>query len=220
MTESNDSRVPQGQAEVTPSENTLPPEFQGAGLVAKGSTRSGPEDTGLLAECQALTASGSDDLATFSTETHSYIREYIALADQKAFFTFGVAVGVLAFMEGSGGLSRWQAAPWDWSVVDWAAFLVSAFIAFGGVRAVLVVLPRTPGDPKGVVFWKAIANQPSADAYAKEVRGMTGTQLVHARLLHCHELATVCARKYRLVDSAMWMVGIGLALLGLYVVAR
>src|ERR1051326_5970831 len=71
--------------------------------------------------------------ARFSDEVHSYIREYIRNADQKATFFFAALTAILAFLNAQKVPSRWLKDVRLWSFVDALGFLSMLGLAAGAV---------------------------------------------------------------------------------------
>ena len=159
----------------------------------------------------AGSASDRDACERFIESVHDYVREYIRLADQKAAFLFTGATALLAFLYKTGVSARWRSPVMTWNLLDIATFLAVVALAVSVVLALLVVMPRTSGSRRGVVFWKAIAEFQTGRHYSDEVRMLSAATLSQIKAEHCFDLAKVCRQKYRMLRGAMWVGGIGLA---------
>jgi len=155
--------------------------------------------------------------AAFGADEHAYIRDYIALADQKAGSLFAIVAAMLAYLQVQGATRRWISDPRTWHLVDALACFAIVALVTGAVLSLLAVAPRLTGAPHGVVFWNAVAMCASGEDYAEQVIGMDQRRLLRAKLEHCYELAKVCRAKYRVLAAAIWVGGAGLAAAVIYV---
>jgi hypothetical protein len=145
----------------------------------------------------------------FAFHVHSYIRENIAWADQKAAFTFVAVTGMLAVLENAGVTKLAMAG--NWSIFRaLSAINIGILLASAGA-CLATVWPRLAGNRSGVVFWLGVAKTASASAYAQKVKSLASPELSTAVLEHCHELSLVCRRKYKAVNWAVRLAAIGLA---------
>jgi len=151
-----------------------------------------------------------DHRLQFAEQTHQYIREFIRLADQKAAFFFTAATALLAFLYKANVSARWLKPILTWNILDMAAFLAMLTLGISGVLALLVVIPRTPGSRRGYLFWEAIAEFDASRRYADDLTSLSPATLLQVKLEHCHELATVCRKKYRALVWALWIGTVGL----------
>jgi hypothetical protein len=139
------------------------------------------------------------------------VREYIRLADQKAAFLFTAATALLAFLYRAGVSARWLRPIMQWNVLDLAACVAMIGLAAGALLALLVVLPRTPGSRRGVLFWEAIAEYQNGREYSDELRLLSAGTLSQITSEHCFDLARVCRAKYKVLQAAIWTGALGLA---------
>ena len=151
-------------------------------------------------------------LADFVQNTHEYVREYIALGDQKAAFLFTIAAAMLVYIYDEGALSVWLRAPSGWGIGELATFGASLGLSIGAGSAITAVWPRLRGTADGIVFWKAIARLPSAQGYVERLETFSDQGLVGAQAAHVYELAAVCARKYRWISLSIWSTATGMLL--------
>jgi len=154
------------------------------------------------------------ELTTFGNDVHGYLRQNITWADQKAAFMFAGASGFLAYLNSHGAFAFLRGeVPFQCAHLLLIAAAVSLIIAAGASFA--TYWPRTKGAGAGLVFWGAIAANPSAGAYVERVRQKTAAELATAKLEHSHELAKICARKFKWADAAtrFGIAGFSLAIL-------
>jgi hypothetical protein len=79
--------------------------------------------------------------------------------------------------------------------------------------AFLVILPRVRGPgARGVLFWGAIARHDSPQAYLQAICAETPAELARGKAVYCHQLAQICAYKFRLMRWALLCSGAGLVL--------
>lgn len=170
-------------------------------------------DTGQEKPISPVDAALDADVETrteFIGSVHEYVREFIALADQKATFFFTGATALLAFLHTSGVSARWLRSPQTWAFVDFAALLAMVGLAIGAFLALLVVIPRMPGSKRGFIFWEAVARHTSGRVYADELSTLSPIALFQMKAEHTFDLAGVCSRKYRMLRWSLWIGAIGL----------
>src|SRR5260221_7508073 len=153
----------------------------------------------------------ADCHSKFSDDTHSYIRECIRNADQKAAFFFAALTTILAFLNAQNVPTRWLKDVRLWSFVDALGFVSTLGLAAGAVTLLAVVFPRLKGSRRGLLFFTAIPEYDTSSGYANDVLGGTGDDLVRARLHHCYELSKVCSSKYRTLRIGFWVGSVGAA---------
>ena len=147
----------------------------------------------------------------FGDFVHRYIRESIRFADQKATFVFAGTVAWLAFLYDDGVALRWLKAPTSWSGIDAMAFLGMVALVVGAGCAFWVIVPRTKGSRRGLIFWEAVAEYDTGDSYGEELLKFSMERLFIATASHCVDLAKICRRKYQVLRcSLLWGVS-GLA---------
>lgn len=172
-----------------------------------------PSDHSGIGQAEEFTPSSGDWDAklNFSGEIHQYIREYIRQADQKATFFFAAATALLAYLYNAELLDIWFKPPVEWSFLDALSFLALIGLS-GGVMAFLVtVFPRLGGTPKGIVYFGAIAEWETSEAYLQELHRRGPQELMHARVTHVYELAKICRKKYSMLRIGLWSGVLGLA---------
>lgn len=154
-------------------------------------------------------ASLTDHHRTFSLHVHSYVREYVRSADQKAAFFFAAATALLAFLHSQDGTARWLKDVRTWSLTDALAFLAMLSLASSACVLLAVVVPRLKGSRRGILFFSAIAEYESAREYGSEVLHQSKYEIVSAELQHSYDLSKVCTRKYRVLRIGFWIGAVG-----------
>ena len=149
--------------------------------------------------------------AKFSDEAHSYVREYIRNADQKATFFFAALTAILAFLNAQNVASRWLKDVRLWSMVDALGFVSMLGLTAGAVTLLIVVFPRLKGSRRGLLFFNAIAEYGSSAEYASDVLTSSADSLVRTKLQHCYELSRICSAKYRALRIGFWLGSVGAA---------
>lgn len=155
-----------------------------------------------------LTPTRSNDLKAFHGEFaefhEGYVRHYIALADTKAGFSFGIVSAILAHHL-SDDKTRRLLIPPTGEVTFWISLasvlllLVSAYFSF------LVIAPRlTAPSGEGIVFFGSVATRSDASNYVGELARLSESELTSARLKHCYDISRVCASKYDRLKKAIW----------------
>lgn len=192
----------------------IPLGLQDKPLIAKDTSSQGSPESkvgikprkGPAVESQNATES----VDSFASDVHGYIREYIQFADQKASFLFAGVAAMIAFLHAKGVTKLWLKDIGQWALPDAVAFIAVAGLLLGAILAVSAILPRLRGKSRGIVFWGAITRFKDGKEYATHVQQCAAENLAAAKLEHCHELAWVCQRKYRIVAWALWCGSIGL----------
>ena len=102
-------------------------------------------------------ATGNDGVDSFARHVHTYVTEYIKLADQKAAFTFAVASALLCFVFKQSIDKIWLpiSVAWSWRVwlkvwpwLGMYALLAMFFLAYGATMACSVVFPNLSDSGK------------------------------------------------------------------------
>jgi len=148
---------------------------------------------------------------SFISETQSYITQYVQTADQKAVFLFTSAAAILAFLSHDGASGRWLKDPLTWTAMDFVTFVSMATLALAALASVSVSVPRLPADQRGLVSFLGIARFATATEYAEELAGTPDGALLTLRAKHCHVLAAVCRKKYRVLRLAVALEAIGIS---------
>lgn len=146
----------------------------------------------------------------FALETHEYICEYIKLADQKAIFYFSVCSTLLAFEHTQNWTAYWMKPLAAWSGIDVVYFLSMVTLAIAAVLFLMTVIPRLAGAPRGLIFFRSIANFESATDYVSVIKGKTDAELIDEKLRHCYELSKVADGKYRALSKGLYIGSFGI----------
>lgn len=143
--------------------------------------------------------------ARFSDEAHSYIREYIRNADQKATFFFAILTAILAYLNAQNVPSRWLKNPRLWSFIDFLAFVSMLGLAVGAGILLSVVFPRLKGSRRGLLFFNAVAEYDTSREYASDILAYSEDDLIRTKLHHCYDLSKICSAKYRALRAGFWI---------------
>jgi hypothetical protein len=149
---------------------------------------------------------GHEEFAKF---VHTYIREFIKFADQKAGFAFATASAVLTFLVRRGAHKSLLVPLATRGFSEWAAFLACLLIGLSALLSLLVVLPRLRGRGEGVIYWKGILQSGTETNYVSKIQQSSNDALTAAVLQHCYQLAEIADRKYELLKWAIWSGVIG-----------
>ena len=145
----------------------------------------------------------------FSEDTHQYVREYIRLADQKATFFFAGGTTLLAYLNGDGFVNRWLTSPKDWDLIG----VISFFATIGLIGSILAclwtVIPRLNGSKRGNIFFFAIREHESSQAYADQLKKLSIAELCEEKQKHIYDLSGVCRSKYNVLRWGQWLGALG-----------
>jgi hypothetical protein len=156
----------------------------------------------------------------FADELHQYVIEHIRLADQKAIFFFASGTAILAYLHKQGLTRHWIKSPMLWHFTDMMAFFATAGLCVSALACLLTVMPRLKGSRRGLIYFAAIRELDSAEAYANEVHTQSILELLDAKLKHVYALSGVCQRKYAVLKWGQWIGAIGImAALWLFVLS-
>jgi hypothetical protein len=183
----------------------------GLPLPAVAEGESGEPESPVVDQAAGSVLQDWPDRARFSQDVHTYLREFIRLADQKASFFFAGGTALLAFLYKNGAVGLWMKPLRQWNSIDVVAFVAAASLMLSVLLAVWVVIPRTAGSRRGTIFWEAISEYGSAREYADDVVTLSGPTLARARAEHCFDLAVVCSKKYGVLKVALTAGAVGLA---------
>jgi hypothetical protein len=155
-------------------------------------------------------------LRTLTGETHNYVSQYIAVADQKAVFIAATAAALLAFLYQSGAGAQWLKEPKTWSVVSVVALVAMATLSVATVWAVWVVKPRLLHGGQDPVSFPGIALYPSPKEYLEDLLVQSDDDLMVQKLQHTHALATICRSKHQALARIVVIETVGFAASALY----
>ncbi len=168
-----------------------------------------PDRTWFSPPVEKLETSLLRSTSEFASGVHSYINDYIRLADQNAAFLFAAVGATLAFLNARGVTKLWIKDPITWSLSEGLAFFAVVGLLASATASAIVLLPRKKGSRTGLVSWGAISKCRSADEYARLVWATEAPKLTEAKLEHCFELSRVCRHKYNALAWGLWSGGIG-----------
>jgi len=209
----------QTQVSKEPAQPTgvLPPELEGKTLPPVEAEPADAAEAVVAHDVGRAKVSDPAAAAAFGADIHAYVREYIALADQKAGVLFTVMAGMLAYLQVQDATRRWMVSPRGWGFLELLSFVAVAGLTLGAALALGVVVPRTRGSKQGFVFWGAIAEYRRAREYANRIAVCEAPVLIRAKLEHCHDLAVVCRSKYWFLDRCIWCGATGLGAAVVYI---
>ena len=146
----------------------------------------------------------------FLWKVHGYVNDYIRFADTKAAFCLGVASELVGALFSSKSQELFLKPPQTFTLLAWMSLAAFLFLVFSIGSAVIVVYPRLWIHAlKGHSSYMAIAEFPSAKAFAADF-GLQSDQELNDQLSNqLYSLAKVCRRKYRWVGVAMATAVIG-----------
>ncbi|MBI3789401.1 MAG: hypothetical protein HY275_00785 [Gemmatimonadetes bacterium] len=150
---------------------------------------------------------------------HEYQRRCIEFADRKATFIVFGANAFASFLDRSKGLKDVRETP----MAEWTAKMVTgelaiAFLALAGFTALWVIIPRIARNvPKGAIYWEAIRKYESQDAWVAAMADFSEEDTQRIVLRGIYDLAGINVRKYRMLQTATWIGGIGMGLALLHI---
>lgn len=136
---------------------------------------------------------------------HGATMQNIVLADRKAGILFTLVSAALLFLFTRTPAAFDRPVPVLWLIVV-ACLVVAAACAF------VVIFPRLRRGSGDLLFWGDIARYDSADGYMAAVCRRDASTLARGKLTYCHDLACICARKFRLLRIAMIFAATGLVM--------
>ncbi len=145
---------------------------------------------------------------------HDYQRRCIEFADRKATFIVFGSNAFASFLDRSKGLrDARDTAMADWTPTMWVGECAIAFLALAGFTALWVIIPRIARNvPKGAIYWEAIRKYESSDAWVNAMANFTEEDTQRIVLRGIYDLAGINVKKYRILQTATWIGGIGMGL--------
>jgi hypothetical protein len=151
--------------------------------------------------------------ATFPYHVHTYLRQFIQAADQKAAFTLAASSAVLGFL-----INRFSGNHCLHSICFWVfGGLAALSLVIAAGLAALSVRPRQNDiEDSGLVAWIGILKKHDANAYIKSVKGADHAEEI---MTHCYKLSSILRTKYKLLKCSvdLFMVGSAIAILFLVI---
>ncbi len=145
---------------------------------------------------------------------HEYQRRCIEFADRKATFIVFGANAFASFLDRSKGLKDVRETP----MAEWTAKMITgeiaiAVLALAGFTALWVIIPRIARKvPKGAIYWEAIRKYETQDDWVKAMADFTEEDTQRIVLRGIYDLAGINVRKYRMLQVATWIGGIGMGM--------
>lgn len=158
--------------------------------------------------------------AEFAEFHEDYVRHYIQFADTKAGVCFTAISAVLGYLVSKDEVQKLILEPaWSFRFEVAAAALVVLLVS--AAFSFAVIAPRLGSrSAEGIVFFGAVADRETSEAFVINVAASSEADLTTARLKHSFDISKICARKYLLLRAAIWsaMPGLILALVALLIV--
>lgn len=150
---------------------------------------------------------------------HDYQRRSIEFADRKATFVVFGANAFASFLDRSSGLSGARGTPMaEWSIGTWCGEAAILMLAAGGFTALWVIVPRVARKaPKGAIYWEAIRQHKSFEEWSAAMGAITEDDATRIVLRGIYDLAAINVTKYRTLQLATWLGGIGMVLALLHI---
>ncbi len=160
--------------------------------------------------------------AEFAWKVHSYISDYIRLADTKAGAIIawcGGLIGILLasqthhlFTETS---VSFTGLAWQTTFMAFVSLLAFIFLGAGIVAAFMCIKPRLWSQegmkehPKGYVYWEDVKSHRTADNFKKEFGSVGVGGLGDMCAEHTFVLAVIASKKFWWVDRSLWIAFAG-----------
>jgi hypothetical protein len=143
---------------------------------------------------------------------HDYQRRAIEFADRKATFIVFGANAFASFLEKTRGLSEVRTLPLSqWTLAGLCGQLAVLSLAAGGFTALWVIVPRVGRNvPKGAIYWEAIRRHESVEEWTAAMDSITEEDSNRMLLRGIYDLAGINVTKYRALQTATWLGGIGM----------
>jgi hypothetical protein len=139
---------------------------------------------------------------------HASALQHVVLADRKAGILVTFLSAALVFL-----FTRTPALVWPLAPTAALWLVTVALLVAASALAFLVVLPRVRrGGPPGVLFWGTVAEHARPADYLASVCAKSPEALARGKAAHVHQLAQICARKFRLLRAALILAAAGLLL--------
>lgn len=144
----------------------------------------------------------------FTRHVHSYLNDYIRLADAKAAAALVVASAMMGFLADSVG--AFSVDEIDVPKTAWFSAAMSVNV-LAVLATIVVIWPRLgSGNGGGLIYWRDILRFGEADNYAKTVASLTNNEAVKQVAVHNWYLAKIADVKYNRLLLAFALTGAGL----------
>ncbi len=143
---------------------------------------------------------------------HDYQRRAIEFADRKATFIVFGANAFASFLEKTRGLGDVRSLPMSqWTIGGACGQLAVLFLAAGGFTALWVIVPRVGRKvPKGAIYWEAIRQYSSVQEWVESMESLNEEETNRMLLRGIYDLAGINVTKYRALQTATWLGGLGM----------
>ena len=144
---------------------------------------------------------------------HEYQRRCIEFADRKATFLVFGSNAFASFLDRSKGLRDVRDIGMsDWTIKMMLGEFAIIMLALAGFTALWVIIPRISRRvPKGAIYWEAIRKYPTVDDWVGAMTDFTEEDTQRIVLKGIYDLAGINLRKYRTLQYATWLGGVGMA---------
>lgn len=148
--------------------------------------------------------------SAFADFHEGYVRHYIALADQKAGWSFAITSAVAAFVL-TNESSREVLFGASWSAEFVLTFTSLLFLMSSSACSFLAIAPRLRiRSGEGIVFFMDVAARRDSRSYALDLARLSEDDLTEARLKHCYDTSKVCFEKYTFLAKSLFLGAVGL----------
>jgi hypothetical protein len=157
-------------------------------------------------------------VSEFAFHLHTYIRQFLQSADQKAGFTLAASSALLGFL-GTSHADLLSSRCTCYTVLRVSSIVLTAV---AGALAVWCVMPRQHALSDNLVSWKGIAEYSKARFYVDAVNEAKD-KLADEVLGQSYDLAKILRFKYRILKAALWFFmagGVGAVILLLFKMFR
>lgn len=154
-----------------------------------------------------------DSQMQLALRAHTYVTEFIKLADQKAGFLFALSTGLLAIMYKNAAQIHFLKAVNTWSFPDFLYFVALLALISSAALSFLVVKPRTKIEkPSGLIFWQTVASFDSTQDYLNKALSLSKKEVLQELFYYHYRLSKTCDSKYDNLNAAIIVGIIGITL--------
>jgi Family of unknown function (DUF5706) len=158
----------------------------------------------------------------FVWKVHSYISDYIKLADAKAGAVIAWCGGLIGVLFASQTHHSFTHARFSWAEAELVTTLVAVASAFGFILlglgvlfAFIAIKPRLwssearTEEQKGYIYWGDITLHKSEEAFQSELSTMNAHGLSGKCADHTYVLSGIASKKYWWVNWSLWIAFAG-----------
>jgi len=193
----------------------VPSELQGKDLGTSPKALETNQTEGVIPIAETCETASLD---SYAQHLHSYVREYISVADRKASFVFTIGAALLVYLNEKGVVNSWFKNLNTWTLAEFIIFVAVCGLSLSCILGIAVVFPRLSGSKRGYIFWESIAEFASPTEFSDSAQKLDGKELTRELLKHSHELSKICRRKYRILNWSLRTGAVGAIATILYVV--